>query len=196
MSQSYTPYQQGPPQGPGGYPAPPNAGPRFPTYTPAQQRGPSPPQNLGQRPPNAGGPQQYQQMHPGMHQQQTVYTYHVPQGGNMSPPNTMQYHLLPGGGGAHPAAFQPLPRENAHADDKKSSNANDNADRICWTCHKELVCLKKNICAGCFKARYCDEECRSADWARHGEYCVLMQQKIRKKKEAKKLKEDLNALKI
>ena len=59
--------------------------------------------NLGQRPPNAGlfifcipwvqvcqahiagGPQQYQQMHPGMHQQQqqqqTVYTYHVPQVG-------------------------------------------------------------------------------------------------------------------
>ena len=73
------------------------------------------------------------------------------QGGNMNPPNTMQYHLLPGGGGAHPAAFQPLPRENAHADDKKSGNANDNADRICWTCHKELVCLKKNICAGCFK---------------------------------------------
>ena len=41
--------------------------------------------------------------------------------------------------------------ENAHADDKKSSNVNDNADHICWTCHKELVCLKKNICAGCFK---------------------------------------------
>ena len=38
------------------------------------------------------------------------------------------------------------------------------------------------------QARYCDEECRSADWARHGEYCVLMQQKIRKKKEAKKLR--------
>ena len=74
---------------------------RFPTYTPGQQRGPSPPQNLGQRPPNAGedlvekpvydmnplhfpggGPQQYQ-MHP-MHQQQpqqqqTCYTFHVPQ---------------------------------------------------------------------------------------------------------------------
>ena len=49
-----TNFHQGPPQGPGGYPAPPNAGPRFPTYTPAQQRGPSPPQNLGQRPPNAG----------------------------------------------------------------------------------------------------------------------------------------------
>ena len=73
------------------------------------------------------------------------------QGGNMSPRNTMQYHLLPGGGGAPPAAFQPHPRENAHADDKKSSNVNDNADHICWTCHKELVCLKKNICAGCFK---------------------------------------------
>ena len=35
----------------------------------------------------------------------------------MNPPITMQYHLLPGGGGAHPAAFQPLPRENAHAND-------------------------------------------------------------------------------
>ena len=131
MSGTYSPYQ-GPPQGPGGYPAPPNPGARyiestyieclsymteswvilgttcqnwyfcrFPTYTPGQQRGPSPPQNLGQRPPNAGedlvekpvydmnplnfpggGPQQYQ-MHP-MHQQQpqqqqTCYTFHVPQ---------------------------------------------------------------------------------------------------------------------
>ena len=84
MSGTYSPYQ-GPPQGPGGYPAPPNPGARyidltyieclsymteswvilgttclnwylcrFPTYTPGQQRGPSPPQNLGQRPPNAG----------------------------------------------------------------------------------------------------------------------------------------------
>ena len=46
------------------------------------------------------------------------------------------------------------------------------------------------------QARYCDEECRSADWARHGEYCVLMQQKIRKKKEAKlKMEEEMLALK-
>merc|ERR1711994_789583 len=117
--------------------------------------------------------------------------------------------MLPGGGGAQKearkarqatTAAQELSRNNssesAHADDNKSSNVNDNADRICWTCHKELVCLKKNICAGCFEARYCDEECRSADWARHGEYCVLMQQKIKKKREAKKLREDLNALKI
>ena len=46
------------------------------------------------------------------------------------------------------------------------------------------------------QARYCDEECRSADWARHGEYCVLMQQKIKKKKEAKlKIEEEMLALK-
>ena len=46
------------------------------------------------------------------------------------------------------------------------------------------------------QARYCDEECRSADWARHGEYCVLMQQKIKKKKEAKlKMEEEMLALK-
>ena len=93
------------------------------------------------------------------------------QGGNMNPPITMQYHLLPGGGGAQQPSRNNSSEsaqcadenknsnnnnnnngaENAHADDKKSSNVNDNADHICWTCHKELVCLKKNICAGCFK---------------------------------------------
>ena len=84
----------------------------------------------------------------------------------MNPPNTMQYHLLPGGGGAQCADADENKNsnnnnnnnnngaENAHADDKKSSNVNDNAEHICWTCHKELVCLKKNICAGCFKV--CD----------------------------------------
>jgi len=42
---------QGPPQGLAGYSAPPNAGPRFPTYIPAEQSGPSPPQNAEQGPP-------------------------------------------------------------------------------------------------------------------------------------------------
>ena len=44
-------------------------------------------------------------------------SYHAStfQGGNMNPPITMQYHLLPGGGGAHPAAFQPHPNHRAPA---------------------------------------------------------------------------------
>ena len=37
-----------------------------------------------------------------------------------------------------------------------------------------------------FQARYCDERCQKADWGRHGDYCVKVQQKIRKKIEAKK----------
>merc|ERR1719234_1970594 len=45
-------------------------------------------------------------------QQQTVYTYHVPQGGNMTTPITMQYHLLQQPGGGHPAAYQPQPHQH------------------------------------------------------------------------------------
>ena len=137
MSGTYSPYQ-GPPQGPGGYPAPPNPGARYLIFfhtavldmfwhihEKVQHRNiaGSPPTPLDNRevpvllrtlgkgllmqvidatnkydiiasanilvqhesqfsPEPGGGPQQYQ-MHPGMHQQpqqqQTVYTYHVPQ---------------------------------------------------------------------------------------------------------------------
>ena len=37
-----------------------------------------------------------------------------------------------------------------------------------------------------FQGRYCDERCQKADWGRHGDYCVKVQEKIRKKIEAKK----------
>ena len=36
------------------------------------------------------------------------------------------------------------------------------------------------------QARYCCVECAVADWDRHREYCVFMQEKIKKKMEAKK----------
>ena len=38
-----------------------------------------------------------------------------------------------------------------------------------------------------FQGRYCDERCQKADWGRHGDYCVKVQEKIRKKMEAKKV---------
>ena len=38
------------------------------------------------------------------------------------------------------------------------------------------------------QARYCCVECAVADWDRHREYCVFMQQKIKRKMEAKKAK--------
>ena len=43
--------------------------------------------------------------------------------------------------------------------------------------------LRHNII---FQARYCDERCQKADWGRHGDYCVKVQEKIRKKMEKKK----------
>ena len=38
------------------------------------------------------------------------------------------------------------------------------------------------------QARYCCVECAVADWDRHREYCVFMQEKIKRKMEAKKAK--------
>ena len=85
----------------------------------------------------------------------------------------------------------------AQAGAQKSGNAND----ICWFCHVDVRGLEKNKCAGCRKvtrhllsanietnvqARYCAEKCQRSDWGRHGDYCVKVQEKISKKREAKK----------
>ena len=91
-----------------------------------------------------------------------------------------------------------------------SGNVDDRADSICWFCHGDVTSLENNKCAGCrkvtqlslcslqilryktiFQARYCDERCQKADWGRHGDYCVLVQEKIRKKKEAKKAGQEM-----
>merc|ERR1711974_394457 len=71
-----------------------------------------------------------------------------------------------------------------------SGNVNDKADSICWFRHADVTKLENNKCAGCRKARYCDERCQKADWGRHGDYCVKMQEKIRKKIEAKKAEQE------
>ena len=89
----------------------------------------------------------------------------------------------------------------AQASAQTSDKVNDNADSICWFCHADVTNLANNKCAGCrkvrthlclqiltkylFQARYCDERCQKADWGRHGDYCVKVQEKIRKKIEAK-----------
>ena len=84
----------------------------------------------------------------------------------------------------------------AQASSQKIGNVND----ICWFCHVDVTSLEKNKCAGCRKvtppccppilrpyvqARYCAEKCQRSDWGRHGDYCVKVQEKIRKKIEAK-----------
>ena len=95
----------------------------------------------------------------------------------------------------------------AQASAQTSEKVNDNADSICWFCHADVSNLANNKCAGCrkvtthlsvskflnqflFQARYCDKKCQRADWKRHGDYCTKMQEKIRKKIEAKKAEKD------
>ena len=41
-----------------------------------------------------------------------------------------------------------------------------------------------------FQAHYCDQRCQKADWGRHGDYCAKVQEKIRKKIEAKKAEKE------
>ena len=91
----------------------------------------------------------------------------------------------------------------AQASPHGGASVNDNADDICWFCHVDVTQLENNKCAGCrkvtllsslqilrhnllFQARYCGERCQRADWGRHGDYCVKVQEKIRKKIEARK----------
>ena len=92
-------YQHGqdPPQGLGGYPAPPNAGPRFPNYTPAEQSGPNPPHI-------AGGPQlQLYNLHSEMHQDPPTFAPAQQSGPTPIPPQNAGDQGLPQGLVGHPA---------------------------------------------------------------------------------------------
>merc|ERR1719509_202811 len=72
-------------------------------------------------------------------------------------------------------------------DESKSSSKDET--RICWCCGKEPVDeVKLSKCGGCRKAWYCSESCQTTDWQEHGSYCTKMQEKLAKKKQAKKNK--------
>jgi len=79
---------------------------------------------------------------------------------------------------------RPKESEKTKESEKEKESVKREKEKICWNCHaseKEGVKLSK--CKGCRKARYCDEECQSSDWERHGSYCEKMQEKRRKKGE-------------
>lgn len=42
---------------------------------------------------------------------------------------------------------------------------------ICFHCHESSAILQK--CAGCLVARYCNQECQSADWLAHKKVCLV-----------------------
>ena len=65
---------------------------------------------------------------------------------------------------------------------------------MCWvqegnniSLYSLQITLRHNLV---FQGRYCDERCQKSDWGRHGDYCVKVQQKIRKKMEAKKAEKE------
>jgi len=71
----------------------------------------------------------------------------------------------------------------------KSKSSPKHETYICWCCSKEPVDeVKLSKCGGCRKAWYCSESCQSTDWQDHGSYCMKMQEKLTKKKQAKEKK--------
>ena len=46
--------------------------------------------------------------------------------------------------------------------------------------------LKKSLCRGCLKARYCSLECQGSDWEVHGNWCERRREKNKKKMEEKR----------
>ena len=51
-------------------------------------------------------------------------------------------------------------------------------------------------CAGCRKARYCDEKCQEKDWDRHGEYCQLKTKKRELKLQKRNISRNENASEV
>jgi len=71
--------------------------------------------------------------------------------------------------------------------EKESKSSSKDETHICWCCGKEPEeGIKLSKCGGCRKAWYCSEFCQTSDWAEHGSYCTKMQEKLAKKKKAKK----------
>ena len=66
--------------------------------------------------------------------------------------------------------------------------------KCCWCCDVKVLGLKKSLCSGCLKARYCSLDCLRANWAEHGEWCERRQEE-RSVKEKKK-KEEIRMEKI
>ena len=79
--------------------------------------------------------------------------------------------------GSTPPASSSSQEETAATDGAKGGTGQGGRRRrICWICHAQGTLLK---CSGCMRARYCDQRCQEADWARHGGYCEARQRKKR-----------------
>ena len=80
--------------------------------------------------------------------------------------------------GSTPPASSSSQQETTAATDgaKGGTGQGGRRRRICWMCHAQGRLLK---CSGCMRARYCDQRCQEADWARHGGYCEARQRKKR-----------------
>ena len=71
-------------------------------------------------------------------------------------------------------------------DGKFSNQAEEDNSRCCWTCGVPVLRVKKSLCAGCLRARYCTEECLGKDWTVHGDWC---RRRKNRREERRKMKE-------
>ena len=62
----------------------------------------------------------------------------------------------------------------------------EDPSKCCWCCDVKVLGLKKSLCSGCLKARYCSWECLRANWAEHGEWCGRRQAERSGKEKKKK----------
>merc|ERR1719347_269806 len=73
-------------------------------------------------------------------------------------------------------------------DDVFNHCCDEKYSEYCWKCGVSLRRVKRSLCAGCLKARYCTLECQGGDRDRHRDYCTKMEAK-REAKRTSKIKE-------
>jgi len=78
-------------------------------------------------------------------------------------------------------------------DDVFNHCCDEKYSEYCWKCGVSLRRVKRSLCAGCLKARYCTLECQGGDRDRHRDYCIKMEAK-REAKRTSKIKEVIESI--
>jgi len=66
-------------------------------------------------------------------------------------------------------------KSNPKIEANKSTKEKLSHTKVCWRCMKTREEVELFKCVGCFKGRYCSEDCQEKDWSKHREYCVKRQ---------------------
>ena len=74
-------------------------------------------------------------------------------------------------------------------EERFNTNSEEDDSKICWMCAVPVKCLKKSLCSGCLRARYCSMECLEGDWAVHGDWCQMRRERREEKEMIEKMVE-------